>query len=57
MYLILTGTAESSWMNPEKKNSFAADRSVTTSYEKKDLLPEGLTEDWLNRLTDEKETG
>ena len=53
IYLILTCTAESNWILPEKKNSIESDRSVTANSEKKDSLPEGVTQDWLNSLRDE----
>ncbi len=53
IYLFLTGIAESNWILPEKKNSIVADRPVTSGPEKKDSLPEGVTQDWLNSLRDE----
>jgi hypothetical protein len=52
-YLFLAGTAESNWIRSEKNNSFGSGSSVSETIEKKDSLPEGVTEDWLNSLRDE----
>ncbi|MBK7253098.1 MAG: FG-GAP repeat protein [Ignavibacteria bacterium] len=41
------------WIIPEKKNSIEADRYFKASSGKKDSLPEGVTDDWLNSLRDE----
>jgi len=52
-FLIITGTAESNWIPQEKTTSTDAMSSITSDEGKKDSLPEGVTQDWLNNLRDE----
>ncbi|MBK8381376.1 MAG: FG-GAP repeat protein [Ignavibacteria bacterium] len=47
------GDMNGKWIIPEKKNSIEADRYFKASSGKKDSLPEGVTDDWLNSLRDE----
>ncbi len=52
LFFILSVNANANWINRGNKSSGSSEPNIQSS-EKKDSLPEGVTQDWLNSLRDE----
>ncbi len=52
LFFILSVNANANWINTGIKSSGSSEPNIQSS-EKKDSLPEGVTQDWLNSLRDE----
>ena len=51
--ILFSQSVLANWQKPENINSISSEQTISQSSEKKDSLPSGVTDDWLNDLRDE----
>ncbi len=53
MFFIFAVSSYANWKEPHQKSGMSLEKTQTTQQTKSDTLPEGVTQDWLDQITDE----